>query len=255
MTGHTESHAAVASITQALRVHWRRWLIPAALTTVLCTCYATVIYQPPWEVTQALTVRDEAASGTVRPGSFDTPETLKNYQETILELITSPTVVSAALQQVGPPSGSHGGDQWPTPIDIDKARGNIRIVPPNGTELGTTELFYLKVEDTDRQRALKLTGGYASSLNDASSNCEIARRRVSSTNCLRPSNSPKRNLTRPSTSSHKSSRVSVLILLNLRHSAIVPPEPGACRRPLRNCVRNCAVPPQSSRPISTCSNC
>ncbi len=157
--GHTESHAAVASITQALRVHWRRWLIPAALTTVLCTCYATVIYQPPWEVTQALTVRDEAASGTVRPGSFDTPETLKNYQETILELITSPTVVSAALQQVGPPSGSHGGDQWPTPIDIDKARGNIRIVPPNGTELGTTELFYLKVEDTDRQPALKFTVG------------------------------------------------------------------------------------------------
>lgn len=158
MTEHTESHAAVASITQALRVHWRRWLIPAALTTVLCTCYATVIYQPPWEVTQALTVRDEAASGTVRPGSFDTPETLKNYQETILELITSPSVVSAALQQVGPPSGSHGGNQWPTPIDIDKARGKIRIVPPNGTELGTTELFYLKVEDTDRQRALKLTG-------------------------------------------------------------------------------------------------
>ncbi len=141
-----------------------RWLFPAVVLAGLAGVYA-VVHTPNWEASQALIVRNEAASEQPHPGKFNYPEEMKTVQETILELVKSGNVLTTALKQVGVPADYRGSaTEWPTPQAVAQLRDAIKLVPPKGTEFGTTEIFYLKVQDRDRQRAVALAVAICSRL-------------------------------------------------------------------------------------------
>jgi succinoglycan biosynthesis transport protein ExoP len=154
----TTAPVYTASPADALRTlcrHPWHWLAPAAAVMFLAAVYA-LVRPVTWEASQALIVRDEAIAGPARPGRFQHVEDMRTVQETILELAKSRTVAAAALQQVGPPEDRDAAPAWPTPSDIAALQGAIRLTPPKGAEFGKTEVFYLKVQDRNRQRALAL---------------------------------------------------------------------------------------------------
>jgi hypothetical protein len=125
----------------------------------LALVYALFFHRGEWEARQSFLVRDEAASSLmrdVRPGRFDGVDSMKTAQETVMELARSRSVVAAALAEVGPPRGAAIPKNWPTQADVEKLQDAIDIKAPNGAEFGKTEVFYLLVRDSHRERALAL---------------------------------------------------------------------------------------------------
>ena len=144
-------------LVSILKRYPKRWLVPAVAVTVVATVYA-LVRPATWEASQALIVRNEAAHSEQGPGKFNGAEEMKTVQDTILELVKSRQVLADALGEVGPPAArTHRGEAWPSARDIDKARKVVELSPPNGAEFGKTEVFYLKVEEHDRDRAVALT--------------------------------------------------------------------------------------------------
>ncbi len=153
MSSHSAPVDPVAVAQTLIHYRWR-WIIPTVTIASIALVYA-VFKSATWESSQALLVRDEAIGG-LRPGRFDDPDSMKSAQETVLEMAKSRSVVTAALRQVGPASGSAPAN-WPTARDIKYLRRQITIAAPNGAEFGRTEVFYLKVQDNDPDRAVALT--------------------------------------------------------------------------------------------------
>jgi uncharacterized protein involved in exopolysaccharide biosynthesis len=138
------------------RTHVRWWAIPAVVCAVLAAAYS-LIAPRHWQATQALIIRPEAASvSDEQLGKFSDLSEMKTLQETILELTKSQGVILATLREVGPPAGYRRVAQWPTPLDVEQFRDCVDMRPPGGAEFGKTEVFYLSVLDTDRQRASAL---------------------------------------------------------------------------------------------------
>lgn len=149
----TVSPRAVARI---LVVHAKRWLVPTLVLGVLAAAYA-IVRPPTWEASQALIVRNEAANNQQGPGKFSHTDEMKTVQETILELVKSRGVLSAALKEVGPPANYKKDEAaWPTARDVVKLQKTIKLAPPKGAEFGKTEVFYLQARDHDRARAVSL---------------------------------------------------------------------------------------------------
>jgi uncharacterized protein involved in exopolysaccharide biosynthesis len=146
-----------ADILKICRTHWRLCLIPAVAGAFLAGAYS-IIAPRTWSSTQTLIVRPEAASMSVdqRLGKFSDLSEMKTLQETILELAHSQSVVLATLQQVGPSANYRKPELWPTPRDVEDFRKHVKITPPHGAEFGKTEVFYLSVLDSDRDRASRL---------------------------------------------------------------------------------------------------
>jgi polysaccharide biosynthesis transport protein len=142
-------------IAQLLRDHLWLWLLPAVLIAAAVGVYA-VVHQPMWEASQALIVRNEAATAEKGPGKFSYPEEMKTVQETILELAKSRGVLEPALREVGPPADCEYPAAWPTDRDIFRLRKYVKLVPPKGAEFGKTEVFYLCVQAEDRARSIAL---------------------------------------------------------------------------------------------------
>jgi uncharacterized protein involved in exopolysaccharide biosynthesis len=135
------------------RTHVRWWAVPAVVCAVLAAVYSLVAPRN-WQATQALIIRPEAASvSDQRLGKFSDLSEMKTLQETILELAKSQGVILETLRQVGPPQNYRRPAQWPTPLDVEEFRDCVDLRPPGGAEFGKTEVFYLSVRDTDRQRA------------------------------------------------------------------------------------------------------
>jgi len=150
-------------IVKVLKNHPKRWIIPAVLATVAALAYA-VIAKPTWEASQALVLREEAVNSQDRPGRFSSLDDMKTAQETIVELARNRTAVAAALTHVGPPA-DHGNDKsWPSDRDIERVRKSIVVTAPNGAEFGQTEVIYLSVKDSDRDRAVALTAALCGEL-------------------------------------------------------------------------------------------
>ncbi len=143
-------------VARLLVVHAKRWLVPTVVVGLLAAAYA-VVRAPTWEASQALIVRNEAASSQEALGRFRHTDEMKTVQETILELVKSRGVLTRALGDVGPPA-DYRKDQaaWPTPRDVARLRKNLELVPPKGAEFGKTEVFYLRVRSKDRARAVAL---------------------------------------------------------------------------------------------------
>src|SRR5262249_32809577 len=86
-------------------------------------------------------------------------------QATILELAKSSGVVTATLKAVGPAKTSFfGSSDFPTAKDIDEFRKNVDLRPPGGAEFGQSEVFYLSVRDTNRDRAAALVAALSDQL-------------------------------------------------------------------------------------------
>ncbi len=146
---------SLSDIFVVLTRHKKRWLIPTAVATVLAMGYA-VVRPTSWEASQGLIVRDESNSKPDRPGRFANPEDMKTIQETVLELAKSRTMLAEALKAVGPAS-EIADPEFPTDKDVTALQGAVKITPPKGLEFGKTEVFYLKVQSNNRDRAIALT--------------------------------------------------------------------------------------------------
>jgi len=123
--------------------------------TLLAAVYAQV-RATTWEAAQALVVRDEAGDRLARPGRFTHTDEMKTSQETILELAKSRSVLLKALIEVGPGEGFSTPASWPDEKHLESLEANVKIAPPKGAEFGKTEVFYLKVQDEKKQRAISL---------------------------------------------------------------------------------------------------
>ncbi len=142
-------------VLQVLSKYRWRWLIPTAAVTLLGVLYA--FFGPrQWDALQSLIVRNDAASESRSPGEFVHDDAMKVTQETILEVLKSSRVVTAALKEVGPPADYQDVEAWPTYDDLSALRGVLKLSAPNGAEFGETEVFYLHVraESPDRARQL-----------------------------------------------------------------------------------------------------
>jgi uncharacterized protein involved in exopolysaccharide biosynthesis len=161
MPQHRQPSLTPTDVFAHLTAQPRRWLVPMAVVAAVAFVYA-LIRPTTWEASQALTVRDEATGGE-RPGKFHVVEDMKTVQETILELAKSHSVLSAALKQVGPIDGADAA-AWPSESDVASLAGGVKLSPPRGAEFGKTEVFYLQVQNRDRNRAIALASAMGDQL-------------------------------------------------------------------------------------------
>ena len=143
----------------SLLVQYRWRVLGPVLLFGLASLIYALLRPAVWEASQAFVLRNEAA--TPQPeavGKFAQPEDMKSVQETLLELARTHNVLAATLAEVGPPADRRSADPWPSPKEVADFRDAIKLVPPKGAEFGKSEVFYLKVRDADRDRALALVG-------------------------------------------------------------------------------------------------
>lgn len=165
MTAPRETNPASLSPTDVLsilRVYRRRWLMPTVLCGLLALVYA-VVHRGTWEASQALIIRNEASSKTEGPGRFHLQDEMKTKQETLLEIVKSRNVLKKALARVGTPDGTVD-ENWPTERSLDDLKDNLKLSAPKGAEFGKTEIFYLKIRDRDRERAVALASAICDQL-------------------------------------------------------------------------------------------
>ena len=143
-----------ADLVRLLIAYPLRWLVPAVMVVLAAGGYAT-LRPDTWEATQALIIRNEAA-GNSEPGKFHHADEMKNLLETVLELAKSRGVLAQTLEEVGPPADRSSTEAWPSDEEIAQFGEAFKIAPPKGAEFGKTEVFYLKVQDRDRRRAIAL---------------------------------------------------------------------------------------------------
>lgn len=141
-----------ADVLRILRAYPLRWVLPALAIGCLGLVYS-LLKQDTWEAVQGLIVRNEAHGNLDGPGKFRAPADMKVTQETMLEMVKSRGVLTRALMHVGPSLNVIPKGVWPSADDVAGLAGSIKLSPPKGAEFGTTEVFYLKVKDADRERA------------------------------------------------------------------------------------------------------
>jgi hypothetical protein len=116
-----------------------------------------VVFVPPsWVASQAIIVRNDATAEFGAAGRSREDEDVKNTQETLQEIVASRSLLRDSLQRVGP-AASAASEPWPSEEAIVDLRRAVSLAPPKGMEFGKTALFYLKVKDPDRDRAIRLT--------------------------------------------------------------------------------------------------
>lgn len=129
------------------------WLIvPTVVCTLLAIGYA-VLKPSTWSAHQSLVIRDDLVGRSFKPGRFDSQESLKSAQETVLEISRKPQVIKAALEQLGPPRLMIGKKHWPSEKAIESIQGQISIAAPNGAEFGKTDVIVLRTKASTRDRS------------------------------------------------------------------------------------------------------
>jgi len=144
MTAPNLLQQTVISLLKAFRAYVWLWVIPTVAIPAFATVYA-LTKSTTWQASQALVVRDEAR-GMSRQGRFDSTESMRASQETIIEVAKSSAVVSAALKQLGPPKSLLGNKKFPTDADIQALQKRISVTAPKGSELGSSEVLHLSVK-------------------------------------------------------------------------------------------------------------
>jgi uncharacterized protein involved in exopolysaccharide biosynthesis len=151
----TISLTGPADLVRLLITYPLRWLVPTVLVVLAAAGYAT-LRSDTWEATQALIIRNAAAGNGDAAGKFQHGDELKNLLETVLELSKSRGVLAQTLEEVGPPADRSSTEAWPSDEEIALFGESFKIAPPKGAEFGKTEVFYLKVQDRNRRRAIAL---------------------------------------------------------------------------------------------------
>lgn len=165
MTAPRDQSSASLSPTDVaaiLRTYRSRWLTPTIVCGLLAIAYA-VLHRGTWEASQALIIRNEASTQTEGPGRFHLQDEMKTKQETLLEVVKSRNVLKKALARVGRPDGTVD-ENYPAERDVDDLKDNLKLSAPKGAEFGKTEIFYLKIRDKNRQRAVALASAICDQL-------------------------------------------------------------------------------------------
>lgn len=163
-----------ADLSRLLRKYHKRCLVPAMLVAALGCLYAA-LKRDTWEASQAMTVRDEVVGGETEPGKFQLEDEMKAVQETVMELSHSRPVLAGALSDVGPPATRRVQTAWPSDREIEDLREALKLAPPKGADFGKTEVFYLKIRDRERTRAVDLTDRLCTRLEESFAQLRAAR--------------------------------------------------------------------------------
>ena len=147
------TNAPAQSVIDTLVTH-RKWLLaPTLICTLLALCYV-LFAEKSYTSRQSLIVRDDLVGSSFKPGKFNSLDSLKSIQETILEVARRPHVIRTALEQLGP-SGFTSESAWLGEQNIEVMQGRVQISAPNGAEFGSTETIVLSVQQNSRERAGK----------------------------------------------------------------------------------------------------
>ena len=129
-------------------------IVPAIAGLVLATIYAFFLMPEMWTARQSFLIRDDLSGTAFKLGRFDSEESRKSAQETILEVARRPLVIRNVLEKLGP-SSSFAGSNWITDEVIEDTQGVIDISAPNGAEFGKTDAIVLTAKDSTRERTRK----------------------------------------------------------------------------------------------------
>ena len=155
MTTPNPHPARNVTILTTLKTRWWLWGVPTVLTVVLAAAYAA--FRPDvWEASQALVVRDETVGRLGRQGRFESNDSRKAAHETVLEMARNPGVVAGALAKIGPPDAARQPAVWPGENDIRQTTEAVTLAAPKGIDLGASEVIYLTVRQSTRDRAVAL---------------------------------------------------------------------------------------------------
>ena len=128
------------------------WVGTAIVFGLFGAGYA-VVSSDIYSARQPLVVRDEATKSYARLGRFASQTELKAAQETILEMTQNPEVVTAALKEIGPSSGTSDAS-WPSNEEVEEISSSaVNLLAPKGSEFGNTEVVYLEVKSDSPERA------------------------------------------------------------------------------------------------------
>ncbi len=140
-------------LVSTLSRHRNLIIVPTVICTVLAIGYC-LLKSNTWTARQSLVIRDDLTGESFKPGRFESLESLKLAQETILEIARDPQVIRNALQKLGPPPFMISGkNSWPGEKVIEQMQGQITIAAPNGAEFGKTEVILLNTKGSTRERA------------------------------------------------------------------------------------------------------
>lgn len=137
---------------------WRcRRRCAATVIVVLGLTAACAVFPPPsWLASQAIIVRDDATARFDVAARAREGEDVKNTQEVLQEIVAGRSLLRDSLRRVGPDANA-ASPNWPSEEAIVELRREVSLAPPKGAEFGKTAVFYLKVKDRDRDRAIRLT--------------------------------------------------------------------------------------------------
>ena len=173
--GH-ESDLTLNDLLRTLgRYRWR-WISTAVLIGGAVAAYA-VLGPRTWEASQAVTVRNVGSTRPDAPGEFRHEDEMKATQETLVQVAQSREVLRNALARVSGPRGEDSPSDPPTETAVDGLMSALTVAPPKGAEFGQTEIFYIKVKDRDRDRALQLVDAVFRELETALNGYRAARAR------------------------------------------------------------------------------
>lgn len=126
-----------------------RIVLACGLVAALAAGTWGVLFPGSWSASQSLVVRDDLLGDSLKPGRFNSPESMKSAQETIFHIARKREVIESASVSAGLANGKLDAR------DIEDYQGLISIVSPNGGELGKTEVFVLKVRQKSAEQARK----------------------------------------------------------------------------------------------------
>ena len=141
-------------LISVLRNHLGLLIIPAVIGFILATAYAFCLMPEMWTARQSFLIRDDLSGTAFKPGHFDSEESRKSAQETILEVARRPLVVRNVLEKLGPKS-LMAGKNWIDDETIEKTQKAIDISAPNGAEFGKTDAIVLTAKASSRERTRK----------------------------------------------------------------------------------------------------
>jgi polysaccharide biosynthesis transport protein len=134
-----------------LAATWQvRVVLACGLGSALLAVTWAFISPGRWSASQSLVVRDDLLGESFKPGRFNSPESLKSAQETILHIARKPQVIRDALLAAG---------ISPDALDaqtIEDWQQLVSVVAPNGNEFGKTEVFVLGVRGRSLEQATKV---------------------------------------------------------------------------------------------------
>jgi len=140
---------------QTLLQHPVRTSLAAGIAVFVAVAAYGIFKPSQWEATQPLVIRAEALEGSNLPGRFDSDQQRRQLLDTLVAVLQTRDVLETALREVGPGEVVRNRP-FPRATDVERLQRSVRVVPPSDTDFGTTDLIYLKVRDSQPERAIRL---------------------------------------------------------------------------------------------------